>query len=106
MNAPAIIGDSRRQRFLRLAEQWRRETQWLSSTTEIAMHPAYQAIIGMGGDALPLVLEDLERNSGYWYWALKAISDEDPVPAEDRGDIPKMRQAWLEWGRKKGLLGP
>lgn len=95
--------DRRRDRFARLASIWRGETQWLSSTTEIAMHPAYQAIIGMGPEALPMILEDLRENSGHWYWALKAISDEDPVPPQDRGMVRKMRAAWLQWGKERGL---
>jgi site-specific recombinase XerC len=97
--------DPRRERFRSLAQQWRRETQWLSSTTEIAMNPAYQAIIGMGAEALPLILEDLRQNSGHWYWALKAISNEDPVVPRDRGSVKKMKSAWLQWGETKGLVG-
>jgi hypothetical protein len=95
--------DRRKQRFEQLARKWREETQWLSSTTDLAMHPAYQAIIGMGPDALPMILTELEANSGYWYWALKAISNEDPVPPSDRGAIKKMRAAWLRWGKEKAL---
>lgn len=68
------------------------------------MHPAYQAIIGMGHDALPLILEDLRDNSGLWYWALKSISSEDPVPPHDRGVIKRMKSAWLRWGKTKGLV--
>lgn len=97
--------DDRRDRFRTLARQWRNETQWLSSTTQIAMSPAYQSIIGMGADAIPLILEDLRQNSGHWYWALKAIADEDPVVPSDRGSVRKMRAAWLRWGEAKGLVG-
>ncbi len=68
------------------------------------MHPAYQAIIGMGPDAIPMILEELSQNSGYWYWALKAISHEDPVAPRDRGSIALMRAAWLNWGSTKGLF--
>ncbi len=96
--------DPRWERFRSLAQQWRTETQWLSSSTEIAMHPAYQAIIGMGAEVLPMILDDLRHNSGHWYWALKAISNEDPVVPRDRGSIKKMKSAWLEWGHTKGLL--
>lgn len=98
--------DPRRVRFRSLAQQWRSETQWLSSTTQIAMNPAYQAIIGMGDEAIPMILEDLRQNSGHWYWALKAISNEDPVVPCDRGSLKKMRAAWLRWGETKGLIGP
>lgn len=96
--------DPRRERFRSLAQQWRNETQWLSSTTQIAMNPAYQAIIGMGAEALPMILEDLRQNSGHWYWALKAISNEDPVVPRDRGSVKKMKGAWLKWGETKGLV--
>ena len=96
--------DPRRDRFRSLAQQWRNETQWLSSTTEVAMNPAYQAIIGMGAEALPMILEDLRQNSGHWFWALKAISNEDPVVPRDRGSIKKMKGAWLQWGQTKGLV--
>lgn len=98
--------DPRRERFRLLAQQWRADTQWLSSASQAAMHPAYQAIIGMGADALPLILEDLRQNSGHWYWALKAISNQDPVVPADRGSIKKMRAAWLRWGEIKGLIQP
>ncbi len=94
----------RRERFRQLTGQWRNATQWLSSTTDIAMHPAYQAIIGMGPEALPMILEELRSNSGHWYWALKSISNEDPVPPRDRGAIKKMRAAWLRWGEQRGLM--
>jgi hypothetical protein len=105
LESPASsIRERRRERFGRLSRQWREDTQWLSSTTDIAMHPAYQAIIGMGPDALQMILDDLRANSGYWYWALKAISNDDPVPPGDRGAIRKMKSAWLRWGEQKGII--
>lgn len=60
----------------------------------------------MGAVALSLILEDLRENSGHWYWALKAISNEDPVPPEDRGAIKSMKAAWLRWGEAKGFIKP
>lgn len=98
------LREGRRDRFRRLAQQWSTETRWVSSTTQLAMHPAYQGIIGMGRDVLPFILEELRSNSGQWYWALKAISNEDPVPPRDRGLVKRMDQAWLRWGERKGLI--
>lgn len=100
----SCVRDRRRERFKSLAQKWRADTRWTSSTTDIAMHPAYQAIIGMGDEALPLILEELRDSSGYWYWALKAISNEDPVPPPDRGAIKRMKSTWLRWGEAKGLI--
>lgn len=96
--------ETEREAFRRLANRWRQQTAFSSSTTARAMHPDYQAIIGMGPSALPWILEDLQSSRSHWFWALKAISGVDPVPPQDRGDIPRMKKAWLDWGRAKGLL--
>jgi hypothetical protein len=49
------------QRFRTLAAEWDEETGHLSSITQMARHPAYQQIIGMGPAVVPLLLRDLER---------------------------------------------
>jgi hypothetical protein len=84
-------------RFHTLASQWREETRVLSSMTEMVQHPAYQEIIRMGWDAVPLLLRELKDRPHHWFWALKEITGEDPVRPEDRGDLQKMREAWLCW---------
>lgn len=35
---------------------------------------------------------------------LPEITGEDPVPVADRGDIIKMTDAWLSWGKEHGYL--
>jgi hypothetical protein len=97
-------GTEARRRFERFARKWRRETAVASSTVEMAMHPAYQAIIGMGERAVPLILQSLARRLDHWFWALEAITQENPVPRRWRGDIEKMAEAWLKWGRARGLI--
>lgn len=88
--------------FARLARKWRAETGFLSSPTKMAMHPAYQEIIGLGQSAVPLLLGKLASDPSYWFWALRAITKVDPVPAADRGHMQKMRDAWLKWGKDQG----
>lgn len=68
------------------------------------MHPAYQGIIGLGPIALPLILRELEKELDHWFWALKAISGEDPVSPQNRGKMREMTDAWLNWGREKGYV--
>jgi hypothetical protein len=53
------------ERFHTLTDRWRAQTTHLSDTVAKAMHPAYQDIIGMGRQALPLILEDLKQNGGH-----------------------------------------
>jgi hypothetical protein len=90
--------------FRELAGTWRDNTRFLSSVPDRVMHPAYQRIIGLGPAVVPLLLEDLERQPTHWFWALKAITGEDPVAREDAGAIRKMADAWLEWGRQRGYV--
>ena len=85
-------------RFNTLKEKWASDTALLSSITEISMHPSYQQIIGMGPIAIQFILFEMTKEPGHWFWALKAITGEDPVRPDHRGDILKMTEAWLEWG--------
>lgn len=83
----------RSARFGRLAAKWKEERQFLSSSTQMAMCPSYQQIFGMGRDALPLIFHELANEPDHWFWALKSITGEDPVPAEQRGIIRAMASA-------------
>ena len=88
--------------FLELAEQWRYDTEMLSSPTKMLKHPAYQKIIGMGSPALPLILRELQREPDYWFMALAAIALESPVSRED--NFKQAIEAWLQWGKDKGQI--
>ena len=88
--------------FRALAQQWRQERGPTSSTTQLAMCPSYQRIIGLGAAVVPLLLRELERQPDHWFWALKAITGADPVPAASRGKLREMAEAWLAWGREQG----
>jgi hypothetical protein len=88
--------------FAELKDRWQRETEHLSSPSDIALHPAYQRIIGMGPQVLPHILGDLKRQPRQWFWALKAITGEDPVPEADRGRVVAMARAWVSWGEVNG----
>lgn len=91
-------------KFQRLAKEWREETAHVSSMTDLVLHPRYQNIIGMGTAILPILFRELQREPDYWFWALNAITEEDPTNPEDAGDLPKMTEAWLKWARNKGYL--
>lgn len=88
--------------FARLAAEWKRDTAYLSSARSIALHLAYQRIIGMGRPALPLIFEELRREPGNWLWALEAITGVNPVPAASRGQFRVEVRKWLEWGNAEG----
>jgi hypothetical protein len=65
-------------------------------------HPAFQDIISMGEAVVPLMLQDLQVRPRLWVWALPEITGSDPVPASDRGNIARMSEAWVRWGKANG----
>jgi hypothetical protein len=92
------------QRFREQAERWQRETRHLSSPTQKIMHPSYQAILGMGKEVVPFMLQDMAQNRADWFLALSYLTQENPIKREDAGKMDKMLASWLKWGNEKGLL--
>ncbi len=101
---PDASGQSCQMRFSTLAEAWRRQRGPSSSFSKLVLQPAYQQIIGMGPAAVPLILAELRREPDQWFWALRAITGEDPVPAEHAGDVAAMADDWLSWGAAQGYI--
>lgn len=98
--------ESLEREFKALAQRWRNETTHLSIASEKANNLAYQQIIGMGEQVLPLIFRELETTTSDWFWALRAIArDRAPViPAEDRGRVRRIAEIWMEWGKQNGYV--
>jgi hypothetical protein len=92
------------QTFQELKDKWESETSILSSSTAIILNVNYQQIIGLGPRVIPFILRDLAKTRNHWFWALMAISHENPVQDDDAGNITRMTQRWLDWGHRKGYL--
>lgn len=93
------------QDFREAVSRWRNETAHVSSIPDIVMHPSYQKIIRMPKkEIVPLILRELRDGGGFWFPALHAITDANPVDPQDRGNVKKMTQAWLDWGQREGWL--
>ena len=99
-NFPASRND--RIEFCHLVIQWKRETRFLSSLDKICTHTAYQRIIGMGEKVLPFIFCELETDPAHWFWALSAITGENPVQSYQRGNLKEMTRVWVEWARSHG----
>ena len=91
-------------RFQILRDDWKSKTRHLSNTAQIALIFSYQQIIGMGPDVVPLILRELQKETDHWFWALEAITGENPVSEQDAGEMQATAQAWLEWGQRHGLV--
>src|SRR5438445_12585254 len=103
---PVISPATVEERFRRLAKEWKEQARYLSNSARMAMLQPYQHIIGMGMPVVPLILGELRRQPDHWFWALEAITEQNPVPPESLGKIQVMADAWVKWGVKHGLCRP
>jgi hypothetical protein len=101
---PVLGKKDLRERFQRLAAEWKEKSRPMSNVAQMAMLRPYQKIIAMGWDAVPFILEELQREPDQWFWALEVITDENPVPPEAAGKVRQMAQAWVEWGKQHHLI--
>ncbi len=88
--------------FHSLVKQWQEETSFHSSLGEIFTNEAYQRIMAMGRDALPLIFSDLKQKPRFWFYALEKIVGSD-VAAEAK-NYGEARAIWLKWGYKHNYI--
>jgi hypothetical protein len=106
LTSPVQLADrlTTEERFRRLAAEWKQQARYLSDTRRMVMLRPYQSIIGMGLPVVPLILEELSREPHFWFWALEMTTDANPVPESACGDVQKIAEAWIAWGRREGLI--
>jgi small subunit ribosomal protein S20 len=94
------------KKFKKLSSEWKQDRRrfFLSSDIEMAENSAYQEIIKMGEAVLPMILEDLKKQLDFWFLALHEITGVNPIPTEHYGQVNKMREDWLSWGKSKGYI--
>lgn len=87
-------------------DRWLAETSFASDPVEIFMHPDHIKIIGMGSEIFPLVLREVVKRSANWFHVLDAINPyfENPIKPEDTDSFEKTANAWLAFGKAKGLI--
>ena len=103
---PAVMTgtDTLADEFQRLADTWRRDTQFYSSVSDMVLDPSYQQIIGKGSPIVPFILQEMKKGPDHWYWALGVITQVNPAENAPEGDIEAICQDWLDWGIRRGLV--
>lgn len=96
-------------RFHGLVAAWHAERGITSAITEMCTTPAYLQIMALGPRMIPLIINQIRSegdNPDHWFFALHYLTKGfDPVPDDDKGDMAKMAQAWLEWAEREGYAG-
>lgn len=82
--------------FNELTNKWKSDTRLESSVIKIVEHPCHQALLELGPEIVPLIVNDLRR--GYFHWAYALHKLTGHTPSEDeRVDADSIREAWLKW---------
>jgi hypothetical protein len=89
--------------FSQLADEWNNDTQFQSSLATITSHPAYQKIVSLGDEVVPLILRDMAASHRPWFSALREITGIDPVHHSERGNVAAMVNSWLRWARASNI---
>jgi hypothetical protein len=92
--------------FKRLVVEWRRERGSTSSIREMTSCPAYLRIISFGPKAIPMLLAELHCRPDFWFAALRAVTNTNPVDAAERGNVRAMANAWIRWGIENLYIEP
>lgn len=96
--------ESLARQFRELAEAWRSRKGPISSIARMAILPEYQQIMAMGPPIIPIILRELQRKPDHWFWALHYLTKADPVREDELGNLRKMADAWIRWGKENGYL--
>lgn len=95
--------------FMELAEKWMKETKDIKNT-EKYFNRNYAQIVEMGRKIIPILLDEIveelgktKGEPGKWFWALKLIAGENPVPGRFRNKPKKAASCWLHWGNEHGF---
>jgi len=82
-------------------KRWKEQTRFLSSTTKIIENEFFQKILAMGKEAIPFILDDIEKSPSTLVWALNIINGYK-ISEEDI-TIEEACRMWLEKYRTKSL---
>jgi hypothetical protein len=78
-------------------QKWIKETQFISSTHMMFENKNYQAIIDLGWDAVPPIIEQLRVKPEHLFKALKRITGVSPIKPGHEGHLYEMASDWIEW---------
>jgi hypothetical protein len=95
-------GDLLAAMFAMYVQQWRTESEHLSSIKVMTALPSYRRIVGMGQPIVKLLLMELKDRPNFWFTALREITGEDEI---GKGcSFKEAVAAWLKWGHDNHYL--
>jgi hypothetical protein len=85
-----------RFRFYQAYTLWTDHINYLSSPIQVIADPNFKAIVDLGYDAIPFIVQELEKEPSYLVWALNQIFG---FKISDNPDttIPEAGRLWVKY---------
>jgi hypothetical protein len=87
--------DHLRQQFEDLRDAWFTKSARMGVVRDMVLVPEYQRIIGLGQPAVPLIIDSLRKRPHHWFWALRAITGENPAAGSTT--LQEATERWISW---------
>lgn len=84
-----------KRKFLMHLNNWENNTMFLSSAKSIIEDPDFKAIVSMGGNAVPFILERLEQEPSNLVWALNLIY-QNKISNNPNTTISEACKLWIK----------
>ena len=83
---------------LGLIKEWQAATAYLSDLDQMAEDRYFSAIVSIGNDAVPGILQSIADSPSWIVMALEEITKERPYSDDDLGSVELISRRWIEWG--------
>lgn len=90
-----------------LVYEWEKNTKFMSSCDRMIEDQAFQKIINMGPQVIPVIFNLMVKNIYFchWYLIFKYLGVKVDLPAKYMGHIDMMNAAYEKWGYSQGFTG-
>ena len=98
------LNDEARVYFDMWRNQWLDETKYNSNISSSMQHPLYSKILSLGDIIVPFLIMDLRENKTHWFYALTALTGENPILKEHSGQVDNMIADWVKWAEVNSII--
>jgi len=84
-----------KDKFYSLKNEWKKQTMFTSSISNIIEDPNFKRIVDMGNKVIPLIIDDIDRAPSNLVWALNIITGAI-LRTNQRLTITEACKAWVK----------
>jgi hypothetical protein len=100
------VTQSLEKEFRSFADKWYQEISKEPSLARMTSKTSYLSVIGLEPKArvISLILKELQSKPAPWFLALQILSKNQEVGKEYAGNLKKIAEAWLKWGKENRYI--